>query len=410
MPKVTNFLEAYLKVTEYAESPTSYLHWGGLVCLAATLRDNVYFEHPARLTRVYPNIYVLLFGESSNVRKATPLDTVEKLLRGTKGVNNTKVVGGRASMQGVMKTLATSENGSPPGGSGIMIARELAAFYAKDNMTIPYLTDLYDFKEFYDGHLASYDIPPIKNLCLSLFAGTNDVMAQTLIDTSAKEGGLMGRSFIISEERRRLIDSGFEDHEYPTDDSWIPLQIFLKQLSTVKGPVHFSEPARKWYNDWYHTLDFEKLRTRTGYEGRMQTHVQKVAVILAAARSNFDRIVELEDVQYAIKLVTERLIIYKKMMYGSGQAPNASFQVLVSNELYKSKNNWMSRMQLLFNLHGNVTGTQLDEIMKDFIDSGLIIESSNKGTMGYKMTQLFLDQIAGMKAEEERKSKGHHGD
>lgn len=398
MREINDFIAEYLRITATAETPTSFLKWGAISCLSAVLRDNVWFAHPERMARTYPNTYILILADTSTVRKNNPFAINENLLRGLKGAKNTKVIAGEATMQGVLKTLATHETGDPEGGSGIMIARELAGFFISDPMTIPMLTNLYEYSDHYDKHVASYNLPPIKGVCLSMFAGTNEPMMASLIDKKARTGGFLGRCIVIAEDKRRHKDSGFERHgNYPDADAWDPMYTYLRRISKIKGPLIFSEEARDLYNDWYHAFEMEEYKTQTGYEGRIHTHIQKLAIILSASHAEFfeqdTKIISVESLKESIELCMNLLTLYKKMTYSAGIAPNAQYLQEVVKELMKAKEYHLTRMQLLMNLHSNVTGVQLDEIMNDLEGSGLAVAQSKNGAPGWKLTQKFLDQF-----------------
>src|ERR1035437_9428586 len=99
-----NFIDKFLELTKIIESPTSYLTWSAYITLSSVMRHNIYYNFPARKTKVCPNIYVLLVGDSGATRKSTPLKICNFLL---KQVGNTKLIEGRASIQGILKELAS---------------------------------------------------------------------------------------------------------------------------------------------------------------------------------------------------------------------------------------------------------------------------------------------------------------
>ena len=94
-----NFTKYFLDITDIVESPTSYLEWASYVVLSSVLRSNIYYDFPSRGTKVCPNIFVLLVGDSGGTRKSTPLKLANKLV---KAISNTKLVEGRASIQGII--------------------------------------------------------------------------------------------------------------------------------------------------------------------------------------------------------------------------------------------------------------------------------------------------------------------
>lgn len=388
-------IEHYLELTKDLESPTSFLEWGAISCISAILRDNVWFQFATRRTKVYPNMYVLLLADSAVVRKSAPMDINVPLLR---AVNNTKVMAGAASMQGVLRELGNTQQGKPIGGSGVMIAKELKGFLVKDDSTISILTDLYDYQPLYEKYLSTQDMAPVKNVCLSLIAGSNEVMLQSVFDSTATEGGLLGRFFMIQEEKKRKSNSGFEDNaEIISDDHWKPLEAMLREVALVKGPVHFEEDARKLYNDWYHSLEHLNLYTKTGFEGRIHTHVLKIAITLAASKPGFrtehnlPRKVTMEEIDTAINMVWKLFPNYRKFMLGTGRSPISVAQGQIATALLNAPDHAMTYRDLLNKFFSDIDKETLDKVMENFEAAELVIQRSNKGTPGYKATEKLLN-------------------
>lgn len=397
MSKCGTIIEHYLELTRDLESPTSFLEWGAISCISAILRDNVFFKFPNRMETVYMNTYVLILAETATVRKSNPLNITTNLLR---EVNNTKIMAGAASMQGVLRELGATEQGRPKGGSGIMVAKELEAFFVKDPSTIGLLTNLYDFHPIYDKQLSTQDIPPIKDVCLSLFAGSNEINLRKLFDQSATEGGLLGRCMLISENEKRLSNSGFEDDAVIiTDEDWNPVRKMLREISQVKGGVTFEDSARRLYNDWYHSLDQKNLGTKTGYEGRIHTHALKLATIFAASKPGFRKsdntpaAITYTDMNDAIVKVISLLPNYKKITLGTGKSPIAYAQSQIALQLLNAKNYHMTYRDLLNDLLGDVDKETLDKVMDNFVTAELVVQQSHKGVPGYKATDKLINLI-----------------
>lgn len=395
MSKCETIIEYYLELTRDLESPTSFLEWGAISCISAVLRNNVFFKFPNRLETIYPNTYILLVADSAIVRKSPPMNITASLLR---EINNTKIMAGQASMQGVLKILGNTEQGKPKGGSGIMIAKELDAFFVKDPSTIGLLTNLYDFHPFFDKELSTQDIPPIKDVCLSLFAGSNEIMMRGLFDQTATEGGLLGRCFLIIENQKRLSNSGFEDNaEIIEDEHWNPVRKMLRDISQVKGPLTFEDPARKLYNDWYHSLHQKDLHTKTGYEGRIHTHVLKLATIFAASKPGFrskndtPATITVEDVELAINKVGGLLPNYKKITLGTGKSPISIAQGQIATKLLNAKDHHMTYRDILNDLFGDVDKETLEKVMDNLVAADLVVIKSKNGMPGYKATDKLVN-------------------
>src|SRR5688572_31191779 len=95
------------------------------------------------------------------------------------------------------------------GASGLMYSEELSSFLVDDPVAIPLLIDLYDYHEVWESKLITSHWK-LKEVCLSLLCASNSNLFKSVYTERAINGGLLGRTFIIREERARhrksLID------------------------------------------------------------------------------------------------------------------------------------------------------------------------------------------------------------
>ena len=105
------------------ESPQSFWYWSGLCAISAVVKDQVYLERWAY--KLYPNIYVMLHADSG-LKKGPPVGLAKTLV---KRVNNTRVISGRSSIQGILKELGTAQ--STPG-SGKVNAKSCGFIVASE--------------------------------------------------------------------------------------------------------------------------------------------------------------------------------------------------------------------------------------------------------------------------------------
>jgi len=107
------------------ESPEAFWYWSGLCAISAVVKDSIYLDRDAFKT--YPNIYVMLHA-ASGLKKAPPVGLAKRLV---KGVNNTRIISGRSSIQGILKELGTAH--TVPGGkisnksTGFIVASEFSS-------------------------------------------------------------------------------------------------------------------------------------------------------------------------------------------------------------------------------------------------------------------------------------------
>src|SRR5262245_28680614 len=83
------------------ESPRNFWLWSSLAAISAVVKDNIYLDK--FLYKLYPNIYVMLHADSG-LRKGPPVSMARQLV---KEVNNTRIIVGRSSIQGILKDMGT---------------------------------------------------------------------------------------------------------------------------------------------------------------------------------------------------------------------------------------------------------------------------------------------------------------
>ena len=253
------------------------------MCLSSVMRHNIFYDFPARKTRLCPNLYVLLVGDSGATRKSTPLKICNFLM---KQVGNTKLIEGRASIQGILKELASVqriEKRIIKDASCLLYSEEFAASIVKDPSVTGILTDIYDYHETHDIILKTEDTLKLTKVCINLFSATNAAFLQDMFNRQDLFGGLVGRTFFIIEEKARQKDLGLRDTTSVQD--WDPLVEHLRKLSIMEGAVIIKSDAFDFVENWYNTTDFSRCESKTGYEHRVHSHAMKLALILACAES-----------------------------------------------------------------------------------------------------------------------------
>lgn len=396
-----DLLEGFLKATENVESPTVFLRWALFAAVGAVLRDNIYIPIKSQHRRVYPNLYVLLYADSGASRKSAPLKIVNKLL---KVANNTKLIEGRASIQGVLKILHEAtrlEDGRMlKDASGIMYSEELASFLVKDPQTSGIMTDIFDYHETWDISLKGDEVRRLKNVCVSLLSATNGVFFQDMFQKTDMYGGLVGRILIIEGEGPRKKASGFEKDEDPDEDlidrtNWEELENHFKLLSKKRGEILLTKSAKSYYNEWYRSTDFTINDSKTGFEHRIHTYVLKLAIILAACELDFQLLIEQEHIERAIEYVVPLKQVYLKLAATTVKTQNniAEVSTQTIRILLESKNYILSRKSLAQRLMGLTDIETLDKAVFTLEQTGYIQVESYNGTAHYRVTPLGLERI-----------------
>jgi hypothetical protein len=130
--KSMTFVDLFMQHTRFYESPRSFWKWAAFTAIGAVLRDNCYRQLGDN--KIYPNLYTLVLANSAVHRKGSPVKLCEELVKRTK---STKVISGRASIQGILDELARGETDKSTGkmlagGSALFSAPELTAGIVND--------------------------------------------------------------------------------------------------------------------------------------------------------------------------------------------------------------------------------------------------------------------------------------
>jgi hypothetical protein len=148
-----NWVQEVVDLHYELESPESFWRWAAISVLSAVVKDNVWINQ--QIFNMYPNIYTM-FHADSGLKKGPPVNMAKKLV---KMVNNTRVITGRGSIQGILKDLGTVQ--TAPGGKlvgggksvAFICSSELSSSIVEDKVATKILTDLYDRIYNEDGNI-----------------------------------------------------------------------------------------------------------------------------------------------------------------------------------------------------------------------------------------------------------------
>lgn len=320
MPRhFSNWLQAYMDYALDSEAPSAFHFWSGVYTIAGALRRRVWIN--MRKFQWTPNFYIVLVGPPGVVTKSTSISIGNKLLSRIPGVRF-----GPESM--TWQALADSLAGameyvkylSPTGTeeiipmSSLSIAiGELGTFLTmEDDKMLSFLIRMWDGQEdkFEHKTKTSGNIT-VRNPWLNIIGATTPAWLQQNFPSYMIGGGLTSRIiFIYGEKKRQLIpypDETIQEDKY--HDLEQHLYLDLEQIAKISGPYTIDPAARDWGRSWYSRLHngsrpLHMLSDRyAGYLSRKQTHIHKLAIVLAASRRDA-RVIELPDIEEAEAIIS----------------------------------------------------------------------------------------------------------
>ena len=395
MPKHPDtFVDLLLEHTKLYESSTAFWRWSAFAAIAATLRDNIYWA--VGDDRTYPNIYVLLLAISGAHRKGKPIRTALGLVE---KIANTKVISGRTSVQAILDEMRINETDSSTGkmvkgGSATLFAEELAAGIVSDDQGVGILTDIYDYKANFKINLISRGRTKIETMVFSLLAGSNEDLLKGVYTSSAINGGLLARTFLITPDEFRKSNSLRDIGD--TSKSYESLLSSLREISQLRGPVEFLKTAWDVYDGWYYPFrDSQKGRIdRTGVLGRIHTGVVKIAMILAA--NELTTTITEKHMEDAIDMCIRLLPNYNTFMFSSGKSDIAQAGSLLITDLASAPGYSMSRKEIVRRHWMNFDAEVLDKLVVNLETAGLLVQAMDQSRgVSYVLTQKMMNTLKG---------------
>lgn len=395
-------------VATYAEmeTPKSFMTWAGLVSISAVMKDQVWLSR-AGYYDLYPNIYCILYADSG-MKKGPATNLAKKLVR---EVNNTKIISGRSSIQGIMKKLQASSQ-SLPGGQiatgkshGFIVSSELTSSLVADPAALDLLTDLYDRNYNADDwdSLLKMEEFKLKDPTITLFGGINPAHAENFFAKKDISGGFIARSFIIHEKEENKINPLVIRPDQKPDVK--KMALYLKELLKLKGP--FKEladennrptPVGEFYSDWYHDFKGQiknlKIKDVTGTLNRYGDSVLKVAILLSLSKRPILEI-DIDSMMEAIVLC-EKFIGGVRVATETGKSrddsTNAMRKTIFLQELLERDGHSISRLQLLKKYYIQGTTNEWDSCASDMIETGTITANKIGNQIIYQMTDVAIEQ------------------
>lgn len=363
----TNWLRGYAHYTRHSEAPDIFHFWTGVFTIAGALRRQVWIDQ--RHFQWTPNFWIVLVAPAGIVNKSTSLGIGTELLREVPGIH----FGPRSiTWQGLTTSLEDASEMVPfDDGYRTMscvtcAVKELGTFLrTNDPEMIDVLTDLWDGQiDTWERRTRAVESRvSIVNPWVNIMGCTTPSWLRANFTEGMIGGGMASRIiFVYSDKPRQIV-------AYPADQ--FPLEEFaeekkkliedLIEISNIRGEYTLSSEAKEWGVEWYREVKTRRPEHMIserfgGYIARKQTHVHKLALVLAAAQRS-ERIIELSDLQIAAQMMT-----------GLEASMHAVFDSIGNNETSKNAIEVLTYVRAYGEIHQKALWRHLYNMMstKDF--------------------------------------------
>lgn len=320
-----HWLKAYCDFTSDSEAPLDFHFWTGVSTIAAALRRRVWKDE--NLFKWTPNFYIVFVGPAGVVTKSTTLNIGFQMLRQVDGI---KFGPDSMTWHGLAKkfeeafeyakyTTPAGKDETIPMSPLTCSVSELGTFLRPDDSAlVSFLTDVWDGKERPFEHATGYSGQiKVENPWLNIIGATTPEWIQDNFPVSMLQQGIGSRIIFVFGDKKR--------HFTPYPSRVKPMSTFhaeaakltedLSEISRLVGPYDLTDDAYDWGTRWY--IDHNSGRAThlassrySGYLARKQTHLHKLAMVLAAAQRD-DLVITKDDLETAEKALVsaERAMI-----------------------------------------------------------------------------------------------------
>lgn len=327
-----DWLRAYVDYASYTEAPLHFHYWSGVSAIASALRRGVWVD--MLYFKWFPSMYVILVAPPGVANKTTTIGIAREILERIPGINfgSSAVTGPKLidDLAGVSEMFDISGMGHPQSALTMHIG-ELGNFLNPDDREfIDWLVEFWDAKTgVVSKGTRGMGTVSFENPFLNIIACTTPTWLQGYMPEHMIGGGFTSRCiFAYAEEKRQYI--AYPQRKVPKgqEEKKQLLVADLQHIATqVRGPYTLTERAYEWGEAWYedhwkNPPTALKDKRFKGYLSRMQAHVHKLAMVIAASRRDKLVITE-EDLKEAFIQVSLLESDLPKVFAGIGQTQDA---------------------------------------------------------------------------------------
>lgn len=390
----SHWLKAYMRYSAASEAPDVFHFWVGVSTLAGAIRRRMWID--MNHFQWTPNFYIILVGPPGVATKSTTTRMGMSLLEHVDGIQFGPQSMTWQSLTQKMETAQEYVKYTDPKGLDTQVAMspitcsipELGTFLKVDDTAlVDVLISMWDGQLETWGHTTkvSGDII-VKNPWLNLIGCTTPSWLEGNFPQHMIGGGLTSRMMFIYGDTKRQLIAYPDEYVHSSDYLEMKKKMIedLQQIALMSGPMKIDEDARKWGRDWYAKLWGTRPSNMAddryaGYLSRKQTHIHKLAIVLAAAQRDEPLILR-DDLIEADALLTSIEPHMIKVFESVGVVDESKHvaQLLAYVRAYK----WVGGNDLFNLLRNNITEKDFKNALRIAVEGGLLRVETRNGKSG----------------------------
>lgn len=294
MPRqLKDWLTSYVAYASYTEAPRLNHFWSGVSAVAGALRRKVWIDH------VYfqwtPCFYIVIVAKPGIVAKSTTADIAMDLLKAVPGINFGPDI---ATWQSLLPAFTEAceafeyKNEWHPMSPLTLVSSELGNLLDLHNHDmVNLMITLWDGKKKLDKITKMSGNDTVEAPWINLIGCTTPSWIAQNMNNLTVEGGFTSRCVFVYADRKEKLNF-WPKLSLPSDILEVKKALIhdLEYIAcNLVGEYEPTPEALKWMEKWYEetwTVRPEHLRSdqADGYIARRQTHLCKLAMVIAAAQ------------------------------------------------------------------------------------------------------------------------------
>lgn len=328
-----DWLPAFLEYADVVESPRIMHFWAGVSAIASCLRRKVWIDQK-RFTW-FPSFYIIFVAPPGIVAKSTTADISMDLVKGVPGIKFGPDVITWQALVGAFVESAESfqyldewHTMSPL----TLVASELGNLInPQDRDQINLYINLWDGRRTLDKRTKSSGNDMVEGPWINMLGCTTPHWIADNMPSATVGGGFTSRCIFVYADKKEKYVAYVDEQTAATDDKHRAALVHdLEHIAlNLCGPYQIIEEARVWGRAWYEKLWKEAAAGMAdewvdGYVARKQTHMHKLAMVLAASQRD-ELIITAEDLAIADKMLVQTEAGFKHVFSRIGRTEESLY-------------------------------------------------------------------------------------
>lgn len=313
MRRLDDWITTYLDWSSITEAPKVMHFWSAVCAISGALRRKTWID---RLTFTwYPCFFVILVAPPGVVNKSTTADLAMDLLRSVPGIKfGPDVITWQSLVTSFSESYEAFQIGelSYPMSAMTIVSSELGLLLNMlDRDMVNLLITLWDGRKRLEKRTKTSGDDSVDSPWLTLLGCTTPKAIAENMPRSAVGGGFTSRCvFVFRDAKEQLIAN---PRKMVRSNDWNVIRTALIQdlehiSVNLAGEYQLTDAADRWETRWYADIWERVYPTATteivqAYLSRKQTHLCKLAMVLAASRRD-ELIIDEQDMELAESMLT----------------------------------------------------------------------------------------------------------